>query len=299
MRAFVLAAVLLVVALPASAQPAPKVLVSIKPIHSIVAVVMERGGTPELLLTGAASPHSYALKPSDAEKIWDSDVIFWVGPVLENFLATPLANLAPRARKVALLDSPGVKVRPARKGGPWDADPDEGESGIDGHIWLDPDNGIAIARAVAQALSSADPSRARLYADNAEAFAQRLRQLDAQIARRLAPVRTRPYIVFHDAYRYFEDHYGLKPVGSVTVASDRPPGTRRIETIHSRIKSTNVACVFSTAQFSPRLVAALIEGTSVNSAPLDDLGAGIAPGPNAYERLLSSIAETVVSCLGR
>ncbi len=300
MRSLILAAALVVsAAFASSAHAAPNVLVSIKPLHSIVAAVMENAGTPELLLGGAASPHSYALKPSDAEKLARSEVIFWVGPQLENFLERPLANLAPRARIIALAGAQGVRLLPARRGGAWDADPDEGESGTDGHIWLDPDNGIAIARAAAAALGAADPPHVRLYAANAEAFAQRVKQLDAGLARRLTPVRARPYIVFHDAYHYFENHYGLKPVGSVTVASDRPAGTRRIEQIHARIKGAQVACVFSTPQFSPRLIAALTEGTAARTASLDDLGANIAPGPRAYETLLSEIAGTLVSCLDR
>jgi zinc transport system substrate-binding protein len=273
------------------------VLVSIKPIHSIVSAVMGDTGAPELLLSGAASPHSYALKPSDAQKIAHSDIVFWIGPQLENFLGRPLANLAPRARAVALIEAPGVTVRPTRKGGVWDADSDEGETGVDGHIWLDPDNAIAIAKAAAAALGSADPESAGVYAANAETFAARLTTLDAELRKRLAPVRARPYIVFHDAYRYFEDHYGLKPLGSVTVTSDRPPGTRRIEQIHARIKAAEVACVFSTAQFSPRLVAALTASTHVKTTPLDDLGARLRPGPRAYESLLADITGTLVSCL--
>jgi zinc transport system substrate-binding protein len=298
MRAL-LVAIALAVSTATGAAAAPKVLVSIKPIHSIVSAVMGDAGAPELLLSGAASPHSYALKPSDAEKIARSDIVFWIGPQLENFLERPLASLATRARAVALIEAPGVIVRAARRGGAWDADPDESERGIDGHIWLDPENGIAIARAAAAALGSADPGHAGLYAANAEAFAQRLKSLDAELSKRLGPIRTRPYIVFHDAYRYFEDHYGLRPVGSVTVASDRPPGTRRIEQIHARIRAADVTCVFSTAQFSPRLVTALTDGTRAKTAPLDDLGSRLQPGSGAYEALLSDVAGTLLSCLGR
>src|SRR5258705_3350934 len=127
----------------ANAHAAPNVLVSIKPLHSIVAAVMEGAGAPELLLTGAASPHSYALKPSDARKIARAEVIFWTGPVLETFLETPLANLGRRARIVPLGDAQGVTRLPARKGGVWEADEDDDHSGgIDGHLWLDPRNGI-------------------------------------------------------------------------------------------------------------------------------------------------------------
>src|SRR4030081_1608088 len=148
----------------AHAAPAPDVLVSIKPLHSIVAAVMEGIGAPELLLTGAASPHSYALKPSDARKIARAEVIFWTGPVLETFLETPLAILAPRARVVALSDAQGVTRLPARKAGVWEADEDDDHArGIDGHVWLDPRNAAAMAAVVARTLATTDPSRAKLY----------------------------------------------------------------------------------------------------------------------------------------
>src|SRR5258706_14670808 len=156
----------------AHAAPAPDVLVSIKPLHSIVAAVMDGAGTPELLLTGAASPHSYALKPSDARKIARAEVIFWTGPVLETFLETPLTNLAPRARIVALGDAEGVTRLQARKGGVWEADEDEDHSGgIDGHVWLDPRNAVAMAATIAQTLGITDSSHSKLYAANSEMFA--------------------------------------------------------------------------------------------------------------------------------
>jgi zinc transport system substrate-binding protein len=283
----------------APAEAAPEVLASIKPIHSIVAAVMEGAGTPELLLTGAASPHSYALKPSDAQKIARADVIFWIGPTLETFLETPIANLGSYARVVALADAPGVKLLRARKGGVWGEDPDEDQTGIDGHIWLDPDNAVAIARAAARTLAAADPERAQVYGANAEGFARRVMRLDAELSGELAPLRLRPYLVFHDAYHYFEAHYGLSPAGAVTVASERPPGVRRVEELRARIKRAGPICIFSTPQFSPRLVLALTEGSAARTAVLDDMGADLAPGPAFYEALLRRIAGSIRSCLMR
>lgn len=281
----------------AHAAPAPNVLVSIKPLHSIVAAVMDGVAAPELLLTGAASPHSYALKPSDARKIARADVIFWTGPVLETFLETPLATLAAKARVIALADAPGVTRLQARRGGVWEADDDEPSGGIDGHVWLDPRNAIAMAGAIARDLAAADAPHAQLYAANSDSFARRVMRLDAELARGLAPVRGRPYLLFHDAFHYFEAHYGLSPMGAVTVASDRPPGVRRVEILRARIKAAGAICVFSTPQFSPRLLPALTEGSAARTAVLDDFGADIPPGPRLYEALLARIAETLRSCL--
>jgi zinc transport system substrate-binding protein len=277
---------------------APQVLASIKPLHSIVAAVMQGAGTPGLLLTGAASPHSYALKPSDARKIARAQVIFWAGPAIETFLQTPLTNLGHQARIVALADAPGVVRLPARKGGLWEGDADEDTSaGIDGHVWLDPGNAIAMAQTIARTIAAVDPAHAQLYAANAAAFAQAVKRLDRELAASLTPLHGRPYLVFHDAFHYFEAHYGLSPAGAVTAASDRPPGTRRVEDLRARIKRSGPICVFSSPQFSPRLVSALIEGSAARPGILDDLGADIPPGPGLYATLLSRIAGSLRSCL--
>ena len=284
----------------ACAAPArPSVLVSIKPIHSIVAAVMQGAGQPDVLLRGAASPHSYAMRPSDAQRIARAEIVFWVGPELENFLERPLANLAPTARVVALIDAEGITRLPTRTGGLWEAEGETHASGeIDGHIWLDPKNGIAIAREAARVLGEADPERAQLYSGNAESYAARLKLLDLRLADELAPVRGRPYIVFHDAYQYFEARYGLTPAGAVTVASDRPPGAGRIAEMRTRIGNSGAICILSTPQFSSRLLATLTGGTKARIGTAEDMGANVPPGPSLYQTVLTRLAGTLVSCLG-
>ncbi len=166
-------------------------LVTIKPIHSLVAAVMKGVGTPELLIQGAQSEHSYALKPSDAEKIGRARIVFEVGPDLETYLVRPLATLAPRADIVVLERAPGVHLLPARRGGLWEdgSDPDDGPT--DPHIWLDPENGIAMTKAIAASLIKADPSHADLYAANRDRAESRpSRHSNATLRRRhLAPLR--------------------------------------------------------------------------------------------------------------
>lgn len=303
MRVLVLSFLLALLALGADAAPdnpaGPEVLVSIKPIYSIVAAVMQGSGRVDVLLRGAASPHTYVLTPSDETEIVHADVVFWVGPALEKFLIAPLANRGPPARVVAFADAQGVRLLPARTGGLWESNtaPDRSD-GVDGHIWLDPDNAIAIARAAARVLGEADPKHARLYAGNAEAFAARTMLFDARLAEKLEPVRRRPYIVFHDAYHYFEAHYGLAPAGAVEVSPGRPLDARRIEELRERIKSTGVVCILSTREISPRLVGALTDGTQVRAAAVEALGGNIPPGATLYETLLTRIAATLMSCLG-
>ena len=293
-------------ALPAGAAAAPKVVASIKPIHSLIAGIMAGVAEPELIVAGGSSPHVYSLRPSDARKIEAADLVFWVGPVLEGFLAGPLAALAGRAEIVELDGAPGVTVLPARQGGAWEEDEDERRGGRavpadrrDGHLWLDPGNAKAIVRLAQARLAARDPANAARYAGNAAALAERLDALDADLRRRLDPVRGRPFVVFHDAYQYLERRYGLDAIGSITVSPEQLPGAQRIQAIHAKVARSGAACVFSEPQFEPRLVQTVIEGTRARTATLDPEGASLPPGPELYFTLMHTLADALAACLGR
>jgi zinc transport system substrate-binding protein len=291
-----LRALILSLLLAAPAAATPRVLASIKPIHSLVAAVMEGAGTPALLIGGAYSPHSFSLKPSDARKIAAAQIVFEVGPNLETYLVAAVPALAPHARLVALEDAPGVRRLPARRGGLWECDKDDVGPG-DPHVWLDPQNAIAMTRAIAGALAQADKPHAALYAANAAKSIARLGALEKQLAVRLAPVRHRRYLVFHDAYQYFERRFGLSAAGSVTVAPDRPIGPERIVSLRAAIAKGHIVCIFREPQFPPRLIATLAAGSKLRIGALDPLGAALQPGPNLYPALLHAIAASLVQCL--
>ncbi|MGH6919343.1 MAG: zinc ABC transporter substrate-binding protein, partial [Geminicoccaceae bacterium] len=224
---------LLVMEAGAHAGEAPAVVVSIKPIHALVAGVMEGVGAPRLLIEGAGSPHSYALRPSQAQALARAELVFWVGEGLEAFLAKPIEALSDDATVVALSDADGLRLLPTREGGMWQGrgaeedrgehaheDEEEEEDGrdhgqVDMHLWLDPQNAEVMVGAIAAALSEADPGRAADYRANAARVRADLVRLDGELAATLAPVRDRPFVVFHDGYQYFEDRYGLNAVGSI------------------------------------------------------------------------------------
>jgi zinc transport system substrate-binding protein len=296
-RVFCLALALLLWATPAAA--APNVLATIKPVHSLVAAVMQGVGEPELLITGALSEHSYALKPSDARKIERADAIFEIGPDLETYLTAPLAAFGAGSRVVVLERAPGVRLLPARRGGLWEDADEHGHGPNDPHLWLDPRNAIAMTTAIAAKLAKLDPAHAAAYRANGEREIAALKALDRELAAKLAPLRDRRYLVFHDAYRYFEARYGLKAAGAVTVAPDRPVGPRRIETLRAAILQGRVACIFSEPQFPPKLIGTLEEGTGVRIGVLDPLGADLKPGPALYPELLRGLAQSLTKCLGR
>jgi zinc transport system substrate-binding protein len=312
------------VATGAAATP-PSVVATIKPVHALVAAVMDGVAEPRLLIRGGGSPHTYALRPSDARALEAADVVFWVGPDLETFLAKPLAALARRARVVALHEAEGVRLLPYREAGtaaigehddddhkhgdhaehhaehhaddPQEHDHGHDHGGTDMHVWLDPANAQAMVAAVARTLAAADPAHAAVYRDNAEAVAARIAALDTELGTTLAPLRGRPYVVFHDAYRYLEARYGLANAGAITVSPEQPPGARRLAEIRATIERTGAACVFAEPQFAPAVVGTVVESTSARTGVLDPLGADIEAGPEAYFQLMRGLASDLRTCL--
>lgn len=295
----------------ARASEVPTVVVSILPIHSLVAGVMDGVGTPHLLLPGGASPHAYTLRPSDARRLAEARAVFWVGEALETFLERPLAMLAAKARVVEILEMKDLLHLPLRSGGLWEShaeDPaarngavadDHRHKGVDAHVWLDPTNARAIVSAVAAALATLDPDNAGRYATNAKAMDERLQNLDSRLKNIIQPIREKPYIVFHDAYQYLERRYGLAAAGAVTISPGRSPGARRLTEIRARIRAAGVTCVFIEPQFEPRIARTVVEDTGASIAVLDPLGTALTPGKDAYFALMEGLSAALVGCLIR
>lgn len=293
--------------LPAAGAAAPNVVVSILPIHSLVAGVMQGVGEPVLLVPVGASPHTYAMKPSDARNLQAADIVAWVGEHLENYLERPIESLAGRARVIEISGIPNLTLLPTRTGGAFerhdhDHDHDHGHAhanaaDADMHLWLDPDNARLIVAHVAAQLSAADPANASAYEANARKMEARLAGLDSGIKDRLKPIQQRAYIVFHDAYQYFERHYGTRMVGSITVSPDQAPSAKRLSELRQRIRKSSTVCVFREPQFPAPIVDSLISGTGVKSGVLDPEGADLTPGPDAYFILMERIADSLAGCL--
>lgn len=317
---FMAAAAVLATCLPALALEG--VVASIKPVHSLVAAVMEGAGEPALIVRGGGSEHAHSLRPSDAQALERATIVFRIGDRMETFLNAPLETLAINARVISLEDTPGLKKLGFREGGPFethahggehahDHDHDHGHDNhshanhgdhddhgdYDLHIWLDPDNARAMLAWIASILGEADPHNAQLYLDNAQAYSSRLDELVTQIETIIAPVRDKPVIVFHDAYQYFEQRFGVNVVGSITVNPEVAPGAQRLKEIRDKLRELNAACVFSEPQFLPRPVATVMEGTNASSGVLDPLGAEIADGPELYPALMRNLALSLASCL--
>ena len=323
-----LAAVLLNCAITGSvtADTGVRVVTSIKPVHSLVSAVMAGVDKPHLIMQGAVSPHTFSMRPSDAVALEDADVIFLIDELLETSLAGPIDTLASNAQVVRLFHAPGLVYRALREGGTFDThdhghqtedrhseeneavhrdeDSDDHISHdhiwheeIDPHIWLDPVNAAAMVRVIADTLYKANPTNAELYADNAQVLLLRLEELKTQIAADLESVQGKPFLVFHDGYRYFEDRFGLAASGSVVIRLDRSPGVRRISELQDKIRDLGATCVFAEPQFDMRIVNVIIEGTESRVGNLDPLGVFIENGPELYFTVLHNMATSFKDCL--
>jgi zinc transport system substrate-binding protein len=305
----------------AAAGGAPRVVASIPPLHSLVAGVMDGVAKPVLLIPGGASPHGASLRPSQARALATADVVFWIGGGLEIVLEKPLAALAGAARTVAVSAQPGIARLPLRQGGAWvahdgeaqDGEAHNGEVGADKavgtrdrheppgdynpHVWLDPANARRIIEIAAAALSEADPGNAAAYAENGARLRRELEALDQELADMLAPVRSAPYVVLHDAYPYLERRYGLNAVGAVSLNPEVPPGARRLVELRRRIAGLGAVCLFAEPQFRPALLESLIRDTGARAGVLDPLGAALEPGARAYFRLMRGLARALAECL--
>ena len=284
-----------------SAQAEVKVLTSIKPLQLIAAAVQDGVAIPEVLLPPGASPHNYALRPSDVRKVQSVDLLYWVGPSMEGFLPRVLNGRT--LPSVAVQDLPGMKLRHFAEDSHShaeeadDHDHDHRPGTLDAHLWLSPVNARVIADKMAADLSAADPANAERYQSNAKAFAERLDALDLRLQKRLASVEGKPYFVFHEAFDYFEDAYGLKHTGVFSVAAEVQPGAQHVAAMRKRLQEVGKTCVFSEPPLRPRLAETLVAGLPVKLAELDALGGYTPATAQGYEQVLEKLGNDLAGCL--
>ena len=308
----------------------PKVATDITPVHSLVAQVMEGAGAPALLIAPGASPHGYAMRPSEASALEAADLVFWMGEGLTPWLEGSIASLAGDAHVIALLGAAETRVLPFREGIAFDEhdEQDDGHDdhghddhghddhddhddhghdnhdhghahdGADPHAWLDPANARVWLGVIAEELAEHDPENAALYKANSAAAQAEIAALEAGIAKQIAPLRDVPFLVFHDAYQYFETRFDIAAAGAIALGDAADPGPARVAALRDMAKERDIACVFSEPQFDPKLVRTVF-GDSIGHGVLDPLASDIVPGPALYSEILRGMARAMTECLGK
>ncbi len=304
-KKYLLAALLLI----STPIQAVEVINTVKPIQLIALAIMQGTKQPQQLLSSHSSPHDYQMRPSDMRKLQSADIVFWVGPSLEKFLVNTKQARQPKTHwielqalfeggddveKIEHADDEGVDKEALDHDEPQDH---HGHDGLDPHIWLSPKQTALIAKRMASVLVKVDPSRSDTYRINLENFLTRLADLDHELKMQLAGVKDKGYFVFHDAYGYFEQHYGLNHLGAFTLSPDRKPGAKRLRDIRQQLESSEVHCVFTEPQFKPAIVREITDGLNINTDELDPLATSITPSPNGYFLFLQQLAAAYTRCL--
>jgi zinc transport system substrate-binding protein len=278
-----------------------EIVASIKPLHSLVSSVTQGSDSVSLLIKGSMSPHNFALKPSHAKLLNNAKIVFYIDNQFESALKKTVIGLPTRVRVVKVSSTKQLKLLPTRAGDNWEEDGhdhhhhDHGSNDL--HFWLEPNNAIQIVKGIVRELSIVYPDNINLYKKNAKKIIKEIKSVDLSIKSILEPVKNKPFIVFHDAYQYFENKYGLNAVGSILLDPEIPPSPKRIIQIRAKIKTTNPTCVFKEPQFRAKIVNTVIEDTNLKVGILDPVGADLEKGPGMYTNLLKQIASNLKTCL--
>lgn len=284
---------------------APKVAVTIKPIHALVAGIMQGVGEPQLLLPDGASPHTFQLKPSTLKQLKEAELIVWVGPELELFMVKPLEQLQPRYGIQTLMTLPHLQLLNQRNGREWehehDDDHDEhshhSHEGQDPHMWLSTENAKIIIDALTSTLSQNDAENAKIYQTNAKNLKVKINTLKNTLDKQLSPVQAIAFLVYHDGYQYFEKEFHLDGVGTMMINPHLPLSAHGVNEIRQLIKDKQVKCVFRETEFNDTMTRQYLSDMGVKVQELDPLGARIPEGPDTYEKILKQLGDTISSCL--
>lgn len=303
----ILVLVIITITMTVKGWSAPFVVVTIKPIHSLVCALMkDTGAAPTLLMDGLISPHVYALRPGEASQLENGALIIWVGGAYETALKTKMAGLRIQGKKIiTLMDSDGLTLYPHRQGDLWGEDHDHahhhheqtthGDHEIDGHIWLAPNNARAIVATITKELCAVDSANAAIYQRNLTAILQRLDDLTQELFQRLAPLKGRQYIVYHDATQYFDRYFGTQAIGSLVTEPDLPPSPQHILNISQLLQQTPGICIFVEPQFDAKLARNLAQDTNTRLNQLDYLGSDLDADENAYFDMMRRFANAMVN----
>ena len=311
----------------------PNVAVDIAPVHSLVARVMQDVGAPDLIIRSGASPHDYRLRPSEAKALQDANLVIWMGKELTPWMEDAVKTLSTEAAILTLLEKDETTLLEFRESVLFeehdhddhsdkdhaetedqdhddhdnhsdedhaeteDQDHDEHAHGAhDPHAWLSPKNAKIWLNLIAAQLSTADPDNASTYFVNAAAAVTEIDTLIADVSTMLDPIRGNSFIVFHDAYQYFETVFEFPASGAISLGDATDPSPARIARVQDRIQEQKIQCVLAEPQFKKGLVVTVLEGTDAKTSIIDPLGDALEPGPALYPQLIRNMAKTLVDC---
>lgn len=289
---------------PALAQV--RVVTSIKPLQMIAHAVTDGVSEPSVLIPSSQSYHHFTLRPSTVRLLNSADLLLWVGPELESYLADALRSA--RAPVIEVLALPGLTTR---HGGDHEhvtiLVPDTGDHAghqhssagmIDPHIWLDTGNAALIAAALTARLSELDPRFADRYQQNLQRFVSDIDELTARLQGELAPLASMEYAVYHNAFQYFEEQFGLHHDVVFVQSDELEPGVRHMLAVRRAVSHLPLACLIEDVTTRAATVQSMLGDKAVRRIRVDTTGQNLQSGPDAYVQLMSNLATAFRQCLG-
>ncbi|MCP4953884.1 MAG: zinc ABC transporter solute-binding protein [Proteobacteria bacterium] len=312
---------------------APRVVSDIAPIHSLVSMVMDGLGEAQLLIPQNASPHDYAMRPSEAKALQEADLVVYLGHDMTPWLEPLFETVAASADALDLSEVEGVLKLPYRDGPIFDdhtghdeheeeahadheeeghdeheeeAHADHEEEGHDDHhhhgdsdphMWLDPDNAVIWLNAIASRLGRIDSTNADRYIANAKSAIQQIKHTAHKIEDQLASIQGNRFLVYHDAYQYFENHFGITAAGSISQTDASKPSPKRLRQLKNLFEDSQIDCVLSEPQFSSKLIDSVFAGYKPYIGSVDPVGIDLKLGSTLYLKLLENIAVGIAQCV--
>lgn len=297
---------------------AATVVASIKPISLIATELLDGVAQVQTLLPEGASPHDYALKPSDRRKIDETELMIWIGPDVEPYLtkviaASGVADMRwletaeehaheehehdEHEHQESLHDHDADHSDPADEHGHDENEVHEGHDHDNLHPWLSPESAEHFAERLSVELQQRFPASAKRIAANTDAFLSALVAFDSEAAVLLEPHKETGFFVFHDAYQGLVEHYGLNQVGFFTLDPSRKPGAKHLAQLRQQLEQAQVNCVFVEPQYSAALIESVTRGLNVRQGELDPLAGAIESAVGSYQQFMSGLVQQLQRCL--
>ena len=307
---------------------APNVVADIAPVHSLVSMVMKGMGQPQLLIPQTTSPHYYTMRPSEAKALQEANLVVYLGHDMTPWLEPLFETVAASAEAMNLSEVDGVLQLSYREGpvfgdheghddhddheghdheeeGHDDHDDHEGHDdhahhdhgGNDPHMWLDPANALVWLDAIASELGHIDPENAARYRANAKTAKAEISHEIHQIEDHLKSVQGKGFLVFHDAYQYFENRFGISATGSISLGDASKPTAKRLQELKHHFEEEGIHCVLAEPQYSSKLINSVFGGFKPHIGVADPIGVDLELGSGLYPELLENLASGIAECV--
>ncbi|HIF89524.1 MAG TPA: ABC transporter substrate-binding protein [Candidatus Thioglobus sp.] len=279
---------LLLLTYSASAQSTPSVVVSIKPIHSIVSSLMQGVGVPQLLLETNESAHGFHIRPSQVMAIENADLIVSIDPKFEAGLANILSTYS--ASSQLIISELNLANFYTFRG--------NGEAGEhDYHLWLDVNNVRAVAKHLANRLIKIDADNTSTYSRNLEALNVKLLQLHKDNNAQLAELAEINFANYSDTIQYFEKSYNLNQPIIITPYHGARLSIRGVLNAKKKMKQQQVKCLLHTNEISLEKTDVIVEGVAIMRNEISILGNELESGPDQYFNLMKNLTSQISQCL--